>query len=144
MFSQQINEVMARESLLTASADISISQAAKLMADKQVGAVVVIEQKKLLGIFTERDAVFRVIACGLDPQTTRLSDVMTTAPKTVSPNKSFGYALLLMHENGCRHLPVLEQGELVGIVTSRNVLDPDLEEFLSESQRRTQILRERT
>jgi predicted transcriptional regulator len=69
---------------------------------------------------------------------------MTAEPITITPEKSFGYALLIMHENGFRHLPVLENDKLVGIVSARNALDPDLEEFVSESQRREHILRERS
>jgi predicted transcriptional regulator len=67
---------------------------------------------------------------------------MSKAPTTIHPDKSFGYALLVMHENGFRHLPVVESGKLVGIVSARNALDPELEEFVSESRRREQILRE--
>jgi len=113
------------------------------MARRQVGAILIMENKQLIGIFTERDAVFRVIARGLDAKTTRLAEVMTTSPQTIDPDKSFGYALLLMHEKGFRHVPVLENGSLVGIVSARNALDPDMEEFAAESQRRKQILRER-
>jgi CBS domain-containing protein len=103
----------------------------------------VVDHESLVGIFTERDAVFRVIARGRDAQTTRLADVMTAAPKTVDPDKSFGFALLMMYENGFRHVPVTRNGNLVGIVSARHALDPELEEFESESQRRKQILRER-
>jgi signal-transduction protein with cAMP-binding, CBS, and nucleotidyltransferase domain len=67
---------------------------------------------------------------------------MTRAPRTIDPGKSFGHALLLMHETRCRHLPVVENDTLVGIVSSRNALDPELEEFVAESSRRAQILRE--
>ena len=101
----------------------------------------VVEDKRLVGIFTERDAVFRVIARGRDVQTTRLADVMTSAPKSVTPDESFGYALLMMHENGFRHVPVIENGEPIGIVSARNALDPELEEFESEAQRRKSIRR---
>ena len=134
---------MEREKLLVAPPETTVSEAAALMARRQVGAVMVVEHEHLVGIFTERDAVFRVIARGRDAQTTRLADVMTAAPRTVDPDKSFGYALLLMSENGFRHVPVIENGKLIGIVSARNALDPDLEEFVSESQRRKQILRER-
>jgi len=144
MFSLPIRKVMEQKKLLTAPPETTVSKAAKLMAKRKVGAVMVIDEQRLVGIFTERDALFRVIARGLDPQTTRLVDVMTVAPKTVAPDKSFGYALLLMHENGFRHLPVIENGRLIGIVSGRNALDPDLEEFVSESERRKQILREQT
>jgi CBS domain-containing protein len=135
---------MEQNKLLTASPETTVSEAAKLMSDRNVGAVMVVKEERLVGIFTERDAVFRVIARGREPQTTRLTDVMTTAPKTVDPNKSFGYALLVMHENGFRHLPVIEDGRLIGVVSARNALDPDLEEFVAESRRREHISRERT
>jgi CBS domain-containing protein len=139
MFSQRIRSVMEKKKLLTAPPETTVSQAAKLMAKRNVGAVMVVEHEHLVGIFTERDAVFRVIAKGRDTQTTRLADVMTTAPQTVDPDKSFGYALLMMHENGFRHVPVIENGKPVGIVSSRNALDPDMEEFVAETQRRKHI-----
>lgn len=143
MFSQRIREVMEQKALITAPPETTVSKGAELMARKKVGAVMVTEHGSLVGIFTERDVVFRVIAQGRDAKTTPLADVMTKDPQTVDPNKSFGYALLVMHENGFRHLPVVENGKLIGIVSARNALDPDLEEFVAESQRRKQILRER-
>jgi len=130
---------MERKKILTAPPETTVSKAAELMADKNVGAVMVVEHERLVGIFTERDAVFRVIARGRDAQTTPLADVMTTAPQTADPDKSFGYALLMMHENGFRHVPVIENGKPIGIVSSRNALDPEMEEFVSEAQRRKHI-----
>ena len=127
---------MEQKKVLIAPPETTVSKAAELMADKNVGAVMVVEHERLVGIFTERDAVFRVVARGRDARTTRLGDVMTTAPQTVDPDKSFGYALLMMHENGFRHVPVIENGKPVGIVSARNALDPELEEFVSEAQRR--------
>jgi CBS domain-containing protein len=109
---------MERKKLVTAPPETTVSQAAKLMAKRNVGAVMVVENEKLVGIFTERDAVFRVIARGRDMQTTLLADVMTAAPQTVDPDKSFGYALMM---------------------SARNALDPDMEEFVAESQRRKHI-----
>jgi len=141
VFSLPIKEVMERKTLLTAAPQTSVIKAAKLMARRNVGAVLVVEHQHLTGIFTERDAVFRVVARGLDSRTTQLVDVMTKDPKTVSPDKSFGYALLVMHENHFRHLPVVENGKLIGVISSRNALDPDLEEFVAESERRRHILR---
>lgn len=141
MFSQRIRSVMERRKVVTAAPDTTVSKAAALMADKNIGAVMVVEHNRLVGIFTERDAVFRVIARGRDPRTTPIAEVMTTSPLTVDPDKSFGYALLMMHENGFRHVPVIENGKPIGIVSARNALDPDLEEFVSESQRRKHIQR---
>jgi CBS domain-containing protein len=130
---------MNRKKILKAPPETTVSRAAKLMAGKNVGAVMVVENERLIGIFTERDAVFRVMAQGRDAQTTRLADVMTTQPLTVDPDKSFGYALLMMHENGFRHVPVIENGKPIGIVSARNALDPEMEEFVSEAQRRQHI-----
>ena len=136
MYSQRIRSVMQQKKLLMAPPETSVRDISKLMARKGVGAVLVVEEKRLVGIFTERDAVFRVIAKGLDPQTTRLAEVMTASPQTADPNEPFGRALLMMHENGFRHVPVVENGEPIGIVSARYALDPDMEEFVSEVQRR--------
>ena len=136
MFDQPIRSMMQRRNVLKAPPETLVSKAAKLMANKNVGAVMVVEDERLVGIFTERDIVFRVVARGLDAQTTRLADVMTPAPDTVGPDKPFGYALLMMHERGFRHLPVIQDGKLIGIVSSRSAMDPELEEFVSEAQRR--------
>ena len=141
MFSQRIRSVMKRKKILMAPPETTVSKAAQLMASKNVGAVMVVENERLVGIFTERDAVCRVMARGWDAQTTRLADVMTTAPLTVDPDKSFGHALLIMQENGFRHVPVIENGKPVGIVSARNALDPEMEEFVSEAQRREHIQR---
>jgi CBS domain-containing protein len=130
---------MERHKLLIAAPQTSVSEAAKLMADKQVGALLVVEAEKLVGIFTERDALFRVIASGRDPLSTPLVDVMTPNPKTVTPEKSFGHAMLVMHENGFRHMPVIEKGKPIGIVSARDALDPDMEEFVSEERRRKHL-----
>jgi CBS domain-containing protein len=139
MFDQPVRSVMQRREVLKAPPETLVSKAAKLMADKNVGAVMVVEDERLVGIFTERDIVFRVVAQGLDARTTRLADVMTPAPDTVDPDKSFGYALLIMHERGFRHLPVIQNSKLVGIVSSRSAMDPELEEFSSEARRRKHI-----
>lgn len=132
---------MKRQNFLTAPPRTTVSRAAALMAKKNVGAVLVVEHGLLVGIFTERDAVFRVIAKGRDARTVQLADVMTRAPKTVDPDKSYGYALLIMQENSFRHVPVIEDGKPIGIVSSRNALDPQMEEFVSEAQRRRHILK---
>ena len=143
MFDLRVRKVMERKKLLVAPPETSVSKAARLMARKNVGAVMVVKNKRLVGIFTERDAVIRVIAKGRDAQTTVLADVMTADPQTVSPEESFGQALLMMYESGFRHVPVLEKGMPIGIVSARNALDPDLEEFTSEAQRRSHILSQR-
>ncbi|MCF8207881.1 MAG: CBS domain-containing protein [Rhodoferax sp.] len=130
---------MDRKKLLTTSPQTTVFEAAKMMEQKKVSAVLVVANESLVGIFTERDAVFRVIAQGRDVSTTPLGEVMTPSPMTVDPEKTFGFALLMMHENGFRHVPVIANGKPVGIVSSRSALDPDMEEFVSEEQRRRHI-----
>ena len=139
MYTARVREVMDRKRRLVAPPGTSVARASRLMAEKNVGAVMVVKEKRLVGIFTERDAVFRVIAQGRDPRATRLDEVMTPQPRTVTPEETFGHALLMMHEGGFRHLPVVKNGEPVGIVSSRSALDPEMEEFVSETQRRIHL-----
>ena len=135
-----IRSVIAKQKILTATAEITVTDAARLMKKKSVGAVMVIKDNgRLAGIFTERDAVFRVLAEGRDHKTTRLSDVMTPQPQTITPEKPFGHALLMMYESGFRHVPVVEDGKPVGMVSARDALGPELQEFESELQRRARI-----
>ena len=139
MFSQRIRQVMQGEQLLTLGPQTRVSDAARQMAGRSLSAVVVVDEDAVVGIFTERDAVFRVIAQDRDPRATRLDEVMTPQPVTLDPDKTFGHALALMHERGIRHVPVVEHGRAVGIVTARDALDPDMEEFVVEAQRRRSL-----
>ncbi|SPE21348.1 putative signal-transduction protein with CBS domains [Burkholderiales bacterium] len=139
MLERSVKEVMERKNALRLAPETTVRAAAELMAKGKMGAVMVVEHERLVGIFTERDALFRVIASGLDASTTRLADVMTARPKTVGPNDSYGYALVLMQEGGFRHAPVIENDKPIGIVSSRNAMDPELEDFVSEANRRKHI-----
>ena len=136
MYDRSVSEVMQRSKVLKAAPATLVSKAAKMMAAKNAGAVMVVVGGRLVGICTERDIVFRVVGAGLDVTATRLSDVMTPAPHTIDPDKPFGHALLVMQEHGFRHLPVVQNGKLVGIVSSRSAMDPQLEEFVFEEHRR--------
>ena len=136
MFDLPIKNLMKPKKLLLAPPDMVVSEAARRMAAKNTGAVLVVENALLVGIFTERDAVFRVLANGLDANTTPLRAVMTSDPATLGPGTSYGHALLLMHEKGFRHVPVVEGDHVLGMVSARNAMDPDLEEFVAEARRR--------
>ena len=143
MFYQPVQAIMDPRKLILVPGSMTVREAAKLMKSKHYGAVLVTEGDELLGIFTERDAVFRVVAAGRDPEATPLVEVMTKEPKTITPDKTFGHAMLMMHEGGFRHVPVVDEGKLVGMVSSRNALDPDLEEFVFEEHRRKRLLETR-
>jgi CBS domain-containing protein len=139
MLSQPVRSIIGQHGFVTALPTTTVQTAAELMARRRVGAVVVVEDDHLLGIFSERDAVFRVVARGLEPTKTALAEVMTPAPVTIEPDRSFGHAMAVMHEHGFRHLPVVENGRPIGIVSSRNALDPELEDFVCEERRRRQF-----
>lgn len=136
MFNLPIRSVMEPKKFITAAPGTTVSQAARLMATRNTGAILVVEDNQLSGILTERDMVFRVIATGLDPQATPVKAVMTANPKTLGPTESYGHALVIMQENGFRHLPVVENGRVIGIISSRNAMDPDMEEFVADQRRR--------
>jgi CBS domain-containing protein len=141
MLSEPVANLLEPRKLVVAGPRASVSEAVRLMKDNEVGAVLVLEDGRLVGIFTERDAVYRVMAPGRDPTATTLGEVMTRDPKTVAPDETFGYALLLMHEHGFRHAPVVRDGRPVGVVSARLALDPELEEFTAEAERRRHIRR---
>ncbi|MNC86595.1 Hypoxic response protein 1 [compost metagenome] len=108
------------------------------MRENHVGAVMVVEDGRLAGVFTERDALFRVIAEGRDAQTAQLTDVMTRNPQTIHPDKPFPDALHVMYEGGFRHVPVVEDGRPVGMISARDALGPELEDFIYELLRQNQ------
>lgn len=136
MLSQPVRSILGQHRLVTAAPATTVREAVELMARGGVGAVVVVDNGRLVGIFSERDVVFRVVARGLQPAATPLADVMTKAPVTVDPERTFGHALVVMQKSGCRHLPVVEDGRPIGIVSARNALDPQLEDFVVEERRR--------
>ncbi len=136
MLSQPVRTIIGQHRLVTVPPGATVRHAAELMARGKVGAVLVVEDDRLVGIFSERDAVTRVVARGLEPDTTALAAVMTPAPVSVAPERSVGHAMAVMQQHRCRHLPVVEDGRPIGIVSARNALDPELEEFVFEQRRR--------
>ena len=142
MYSQKVRRVMAREAMLLVEPETTVRAAAQAMNSHSTSAALVVSGDALLGIFTEHDALCRVLAAGLDPAHTPLAEVMSPDPHTVGPDNSYGHALQLMHEHGLRHLPVVEAGRVVGMVRARDALDPEMEEFSSEAQRREGYARE--
>jgi len=131
--------VAQQKKVISAPPEMTVDAAARLMKKHKVGALMVVDGTRLVGIFTERDALFRVLATKRAPHTTRLSSVMTRDPKTVSPDKSFGYALFMMYEGGFRHVPVVEGGQPIGVLSARDALGPDLKQFSEEMLRREHI-----
>ena len=134
-----IRSIIEDQKPVTANAEITVAAAARLMKERRVGAILVLKEGKLAGIFTERDALFRVIAEGRDPAKTRVAEVMTANPRTITPDRPFGHALHLMYEGGFRHVPVVDNGRPLGVVSSRDALGPDLKQFIADLDTRTHI-----
>jgi len=123
---RSIRSIVAGQTPISATNTTTVVDAARLMKQENIGALLVLDSSRLIGIFTERDALFRVLAAGLDPNTTRLADVMTAQPQTIGPDEPFLHALRIMYESKFRHLPVVEFGRPLGMVSVRDALDDDL------------------
>lgn len=134
-----IRMIIAEQEPVTAPATMTVSEAARLMREHRVGAIMVVQEDTLAGIFTERDALIRVLAEERDVRTTRLADVMTRDPKTIHPDRSFAEALQMMYGGSFRHVPVVEDGRPVGMVSARDALGPELETFVYEMLRQEQV-----
>jgi len=115
-----------------ASPETSVLDAARAMRDKGVGSVLIEAHQTLVGIFTERDLMNRVVAAGLPAADTNLAQVMTAEVIGLEGDKPLSHALHLMHQHGFRHVPVLEQGRPVGIVSARDALGIEWQQFERE------------
>ena len=127
-----IRDVIKTQTVLTMSPDTSVRAAARQMKQRKVGAVMVVEADRLVGIFTERDGLFRVLAEERDPDATPLSAVMTARPATITADCRLGHALHMMHDAGFRHLPVVDGTMPVGMISIRDALGAELTNFERE------------
>lgn len=116
---QRVADLMARD-LLTVEADAPLTSAVRSMDDRRVGAALVLEGERLVGVFTERD-VLRAVAHGLTPGST-VGEWMTRGPETIEPEASAEHAAVLMIHGGFRHLPVVDEGRVVGILSIRDLM----------------------
>jgi CBS domain-containing protein len=102
--------------------DASVAQAVQTMAEKQVGIVPIVEAGRLVGVFSERDLLRRVIAAQKSTTATSLREVMTPNPVTATPDETRQAAIKKMHDRGCRHLPIMRNGVLVDMLSMRDLL----------------------
>ncbi len=112
-----------KQELCCIAPDATVAEAAKLMRARHVAAVLVTEGQRLAGIVTERDVTYRVTAEDRDPHEVRVREVMTDDPKTIAPDDTAGEALQLMRAGHFRHLPVVENGRVVGMVSLRDLYE---------------------
>jgi len=102
--------------------DATVFEAIKLMSSLSVGALLVLEGTRLVGVISERDYTRKVILKGRSSATTRVEEIMTNKVICVSPDNNVGQCMLLMTENQIRHLPVLEKSMVVGVITIMDVI----------------------
>jgi len=108
--------------IYSVEADKSVLEAARFMMEHNIGAVPVLRNGELVGIFSERDVMNRVVAVGRMPGQTKVSEVMTANPKSVGVDETVDNCLFLMREFGFRHLPICEGKQVKGLVSLRDVL----------------------
>jgi len=106
----------------------TVLETVRTMVEHNIGAVPVLHNGKLVGIFSERDLMKRVVAESRDPRSTCMAEVMTDDPLTVSMNEDLEDCMALMRRHSFRHLPVCHEGQLVGMVSLRDILLHDLSE----------------
>ena len=122
---RRIRDVIRRDEIYQLSQQDTVRGAADLMKARKCGSVLITAGDALIGIFTERDVVFRVVAEGRDPAKTRLGEVMTANPITIGPQEPAISALRLMEDSGFRHLPVVDDGRILGVVSRRDFAGED-------------------
>ena len=123
-----IREIIQGRPIYAAQSSDTILNAARAMVEHNVGAVPVLDGKQLVGVFSERDIMKRVLVERRDPSTTTVGDVMSADPLVVGPNERVDNCLALMKQHGFRHLPVWDGHELQGFISMRDLLACDLDE----------------
>jgi CBS domain-containing protein len=130
-----IYDLVKDRRVYTAEADQSVLEAARFMMEHNIGALPVLRNAELVGIFSERDIMNRVVAAGRAPGTTRISEVMTANPKTVGVEESIENCLFMMREFGFRHILITDGKNVKGLVSLRDLLLRYVSQKESEGRR---------
>jgi CBS domain-containing protein len=122
---RQIGEIIEGHPLFHVPSTASVRDVARTMSERNIGAIAVLDSGRLVGIFSERDVLTRIVAEGRNPDDTRVDSVMTKDIIVAAPADDINEALQKMHERNCRHLPVVQGGNLVGMISIRDLLQVD-------------------
>ena len=122
---KQIADLIEGQTLTVIEPGWTVRTAAQRMTERNIGAVAVVDHGALAGVFSERDIMSRVVAKGLNPDDTSVDAVMTKEIVVAEPNENVDAALQKMHSIGSRHLPVVANGKLVGMISIRDLLEVD-------------------
>ncbi|HLW26664.1 MAG TPA: CBS domain-containing protein [Kiloniellales bacterium] len=135
-----VPDIVSNQELTILSPETTVREATRIMAERGISAVMISDKSTLIGIFTERDLVRRVVAPGLDPSVTQLRDAMSTRPYTLHPHDTASEALQRMRANGVRHLPVVDGQNIVGMVSIRDLFAVVLDETTDDLRQRDMLL----
>jgi len=125
---KSIRSIVANRDTVTVDSMTSVLDAARLMSARHIGALPVVDGERLVGIFTERDVMARIVADARDPRTTPISEVMSTNLVVTEINDSFDACLGRMQQARVRHMLVLDNGRLAGILSLRDLMAADLDD----------------
>jgi CBS domain-containing protein len=129
---KKVGDIVRGRSLLFVQDAVTVYEAACFMAEKKIGAVPVLSGDRLVGVFSERDLMTRVVCPGLDARAIPIRDVMTRDLVVADPGDSHDDCMAKMAARGCRHLPVVQQGRLLSFLSLRDLMRVDLEEKTEE------------
>ena len=107
-----------REAIHSVGPDTLVTECVRTMTAERIGALIVMDGERLIGIFTERDALNKVLAAGLDPRSTKVSEVMTKNPYCIPPTTTVGDAMELVTKRRFRHLPIVKNGKVLAVLSS--------------------------
>jgi CBS domain-containing protein len=125
---KSLKAIVGNQETATVDSLSSVKEAARLMAERHIGALPVLEGDRLVGIFTERDVLNRIVAAGRVPESTPVGEVMSTGLVVAEVNESYETCMVRMQQAHVRHVIVLDRGRLAGIVSLRDLLAADIDE----------------
>jgi CBS domain-containing protein len=128
----KLRQVIQRLNMISTSPHASVMEAAASMTEGRVGAIPVLDEDRLVGIFSERDLMTRLVVAGRDSRLTRIEEVMTHEVVTAELDDSVDRCLEKMRGAGCRHLPVVEGGRVISMLSMRDLLLDEIEEQTEE------------
>jgi CBS domain-containing protein len=136
MPNRSVREIIERDGLIAVGPASTVKEAVAKMVEHHCGSVVVIDGDAVVGIFTERDLMIRVVHAGLDPTGTRMREVMTKQPDTIDAQAPVSDAIRAMDEFSYRYLPVLDAGRCIGVISTRHLPFSDVVDLNDELEAR--------
>ena len=128
----KVREIVEGHTLNYVVQENTVEEAARRMAELRCGAILVLKDGQLKGVFSERDLMLRVVLAKLDPDVTTVGSVMSTELATIDESASFEAAMEAMHAHNCRHLPVMSGGQVVAFLSMRDLMNFELERKTEE------------